>query len=416
MNRGDLVVFLMFRLGLHKVWRLVPRSVRRRVVRSVLPDLARKDRLGSPRGPIIVVGAFRSDTSFGWLSRTLSDHLSRAGAPVAEFDLSAGFKAVDRPARTARQATADLFAGEATVILVGTPDQFAYINTFLPDGALNRKYVIGYCAWELERLPDDWLAPAHALDRVWGISQFVTDAFAASLPSLPGAVVPCLAPPQTSVAANRDRFGFDRDTCVILVVFSLRSGLERKNPFAAIAAFRKAFPGDERVCLVLKVADIAIEPAAFATLQAAVAGDPRIRFLTEQLPEADMWSLLASADIVLSLHRAEGFGLVPAQAMLLGKPVVMTGWSSVLEFADAESARLINCTLVPVADPAGRFTAPLRWAEPDVDAAARALRELYEDPTARTTLGDRAARRIEAYLAESDRQVAAAVAPLVASG
>ena len=50
------------------------------------------------------------------------------------------------------------------------------------------------------------------------------------------------------------------------------------------------------------------------------------------LPPADMAGLMAAVDIVLSLHRSEGFGLVPAEAMQLGKPVVATGWSGNMDF------------------------------------------------------------------------------------
>ena len=64
-------------------------------------------------------------------------------------------------------------------------------------------------------------------------------------------------------------------------------------------------------------------------LQAHAGGNVRLH--TRDLSRADSHALIACADIVLSLHRSEGFGLVPAEAMLLGKPVVATDWSATAE-------------------------------------------------------------------------------------
>ncbi len=93
---------------------------------------------------------------------------------------------------------------------------------------------------------------------------------------------------------------------------------------------------------------------------------------------------------MLSLHRAEGFGLVPAEAMLLGVPVVATGWSGNMDFMDADSAALVPYTLVPARDPRGVFEAEgAEWAEPDIAAAAARLARLADDPAERAALGAR---------------------------
>ena len=70
-----------------------------------------------------------------------------------------------------------------------------------------------------------------------------------------------------------------------------------------------------------------------------------------------MAGLMAAADIVISLHRSEGFGLVPAQAMALGKPVIATAWSGNLDFMNKNNSALVSYSLVPVHDPEGAFQA-----------------------------------------------------------
>ena len=64
--------------------------------------------------------------------------------------------------------------------------------------------------------------------------------------------------------------------------------------------------------------------------------DHRMHVITEVLPYNDVISLYASADCFISLHRSEGLGLGMMEAMLLGKPVIATGWSGNLDFMTAD--------------------------------------------------------------------------------
>jgi len=174
---------------------------------------------------------------------------------------------------------------------------------------------------------------------------------------------------------------------VVLVSFNLASSFARKNPFAAVAAFRGAF-GDRRDrILVLKVGHPEHAPADFARL-AQLARAPNIRLETHTLPPEDRHALTACADIVLSLHRGEGFGLVLAEAMLLGKPVVATGWSGNTDYMDGTNAALVGYRLVAARD--DRLVYRGLWAEPDVAQAAVFLRTLADDPDLRRDLGERA--------------------------
>ena len=110
-------------------------------------------------------------------------------------------------------------------------------------------------------------------------------------------------------------------------------------------------------------------------------GRANIRFETRTLPTADSHALTACADIVLSLHRSEGFGLVPAEAMLLGRPVVATGWSGNMEFMDETPPRWSDYRLVPVADPRGNLRGARRRAGPSriIAHAARHLVRLADE-------------------------------------
>jgi glycosyltransferase involved in cell wall biosynthesis len=186
---------------------------------------------------------------------------------------------------------------------------------------------------------------------------------------------------------DRAAFGLPADAVITLVSFNLASSFVRKNPLAAIAAHRAAFGDRADRILLLKVANPHHFPADFELLRAA-ADAPNIRLETRLLPDADRHALTQCADIVLSLHRSEGFGLVPAEAMLLGRPVIATAWSGNMDFMAPDAAALIGYKLIPAVDPRGVFEAPgAVWADPDIDEATKWLQRLADDPALRAALG-----------------------------
>ena len=206
------------------------------------------------------------------------------------------------------------------------------------------------------------------------LSEFTAAAFRAWLPPDAGIVVrivpiPVAVAPPTPSTLGRADFGLPDAAVIVLVSFSLASSNVRKNPLGAMQAFRAAFGDRADRILLLKIGNPGHFPAEFAGPER---GGGRLFRISASKPApcraADSHALTACADIVLSLHRSEGFGLVPAEAMLLGRPVVATGWSGNMDFMDADSAALVGYRLVPARDPRGVFEAPgAVWAEPDLD-------------------------------------------------
>jgi glycosyltransferase involved in cell wall biosynthesis len=104
--------------------------------------------------------------------------------------------------------------------------------------------------------------------------------------------------------------------------------------------------------------------------------------------------LIAGSDAVISLHRSEGFGLVLAEAMLAEVPVIATAWSGNTDFIDDDCAIPIPYKLIPATDAQGLYDAPeSHWAEPDTEAAARALRRLRRSPDEHRALAVRGRER-----------------------
>jgi hypothetical protein len=91
-------------------------------------------------------------------------------------------------------------------------------------------------------------------------------------------------------------------------------------------------------------------------------------------------SLIAACDCLVSLHRAEGFGRGPGEAMRLGRAALATGWSGNVDFMDKSNALLVDYKLIPVAPGDYPESEGQLWAEPDVEHAASLARWALDNP------------------------------------
>ena len=358
---------------LHRLWRLLPAAARRRALTAAAAALAPRPDQPPPeaRLGIAVGGELDRASGLGEGARLMLHGLDALGVP--NWALRPG---VVPP------------AGVPLVLHVNAPEMPLAL---LRHGRalLRGRRVIGYWAWELPVVPESWQAGLPLVHEVWVPSRFTA---AALEPLLPGCVRlvphPLAAHPPAPSQLGRAELGLPADAVVTLVSFNLASSFERKNPLGAVAAHRQAFGTRADRILLMRVGNPHHFPADFARLQAAVADLPNVRLDTRTLPAADNHAAAAACDIVLSLHRSEGFGLVPAEAMLQGVPVVATDWSATQDFMDASCAAMVPARLVPARDPRGVFEAPgAVWAEPDVAAAAAHLVRLADDPGLRRRLG-----------------------------
>jgi glycosyltransferase involved in cell wall biosynthesis len=93
--------------------------------------------------------------------------------------------------------------------------------------------------------------------------------------------------------------------------------------------------------------------------------------------------LQSVCDCFVSLHRAEGFGRNIAEAMLLGKPVIVSAFSGNRDFTNEETAFLVHGALIPVRSGEYPFHEGQVWLDPDVEAAADAMRRCINDQVER---------------------------------
>ncbi|WP_010306429.1 glycosyltransferase family 4 protein [Synechococcus sp. CB0101] len=256
---------------------------------------------------------------------------------------------------------------------------------------------IGYWAWELEAFPEGWESFLSSYDEIWCPSPFTAQALAQRSP-IPVVSVPHYPDwPRLQVLQDRrrDRRPQAGRAFRFLCLFDFWSTTERKNPDGVIEAFWKAFPPGSShlppVELLIKTSSAEQFPAACNQLMAKTADDPRIHWQHQLLSSDDLDELLLSADVLVSLHRSEGFGLVLADAMAIGLPVMATAYSGNLEFMPQGSAALIPWQLIPIEHTSGDYRRGWLWADPDLNAAAAWMRDLASDPQVGARLAARGA-------------------------
>ena len=84
-------------------------------------------------------------------------------------------------------------------------------------------------------------------------------------------------------------------------------------------------------------------------------------------------------DSYVSLHRSEGFGLTIAEAMLIGKPVITTGYSGNMDFTTKKTSLLVDYKLIPVQQGDYPFAKDEMWADPDIEQAGDYMQKLVSD-------------------------------------
>lgn len=250
------------------------------------------------------------------------------------------------------------------------------------------KRIIGYWAWELPDVPPDWSLGAKLVHEIWVPSAFTAAAITPIACGKPVHVVPH----PVALATLPQRPPREPGTpFTVLTIFDAASSLARKNPEAAIAAFRAAFGDSNDAHLLLKTQRLADAGEAGARLR-GLANLPNVTILDATLDASGIDALYERADVLLSLHRAEGFGLTLAEAMRRGIPVVATGWSGNADFLSEDVGLPVPWTLIPAEDEQRTYHHPhMRWAEPNVTAAAKALRRLHDDPALVAKLGSASA-------------------------
>jgi glycosyltransferase involved in cell wall biosynthesis len=331
-----------------------------------------------------VMGYLNAELGVGQAARLLLGAADAAGVPTSTLPWDPEHGLVDRlPAAGSGEA----WSFDTNVFCINA-DMIGTVRAGLPVSMFHRRATAGVWFWEAERFPDRLLYAFDLVDEVWAPSRFIADSLERTGRAT---VVPIRMPvpvPTWSTSLTRSDLGLP-EGFLVLFAFDFASVFDRKNPLGLIDAYCQAFGPDDGAHLVLKTVGGARHWEQMELLRASI-HRPDVLVMDGFVRPHQVKAMLELSDCYASLHRSEGFGLGLAEAMALGKPVVATAWSGNMEFMDAENSYLVPAELVPIPDDVHVYGGLGRWAEPDLEAAADALRAIHDDPSGAAALGRRA--------------------------
>ena len=267
---------------------------------------------------------------------------------------------------------------------------FDTVHVFLEKGRhlFENRYNIGWWPWELPVWPEQWTDAFDLIDEVWAATTF-TQTMYQQATDKPVTLMPLPVSVERLVPSTRAEFGLPTNQFLFLYTFDFNSYLDRKNPQAAVKAFIQAFSkNNAEVGLVLKTMNSNPDNPKWKAFQRLCKKDKRIILIEKTLDREKVLALINTCDAYLSLHRSEGFGRTPAEAMLLGKPVVATDFSGNTDFVNQQTGFPVKWRKKDVkvgeypfiTEKSGAY-----WAEPNISHAAEQMQAAVkstEDKTA----------------------------------
>lgn len=137
--------------------------------------------------------------------------------------------------------------------------------------------------------------------------------------------------PCRSLSKDQKKFTF-------MCSFDGKFTIIRKGVVNTIEAFKKAFEGNNDVCLIVKTFELNNHNKII--IESAISGDSRIILKNNFAEDRD--SLFDNIDCYVSLHASEGFGMHIAEALYREIPVIVTNYGGNTDFCNYQTSYLVN--------------------------------------------------------------------------
>lgn len=260
---------------------------------------------------------------------------------------------------------------EAQIVIVhGLPCDFE--KMFRSGNVKRNKYVIGCYLWEASDLPEAFVPELKHVDEIWTCSMYCYHIFTHHHPKvilMPFVIERDFKCSEADREFVKQAISYDRDCIYFLTV--ARASDRRKNVHSLVAVFQRLRSAMPKARLIVKC--IPEDGSPWFT-------DSAIIYLPLKLTHAQVSALYELADVYVSGHHSEGWGLTLSDAILCRKPVIATGYSGNLEFMRPQSSFLLSFKenhILPE-DRSSLFHSGMKWAYPDEQDLEDKLLRLYQ--------------------------------------
>jgi len=166
--------------------------------------------------------------------------------------------------------------------------------------------------------------------------------------------------------------------------FDYLSSYNRKNPEAILNAMAEEFPEEQQVVLVVKTNNsnrFEEKERNFMNKIKTLGLIGRVVVIKDPLSRNGFMTLLNAMDCYISLHRGEGLGLGIVEALTLNKQVIATNYGGNSEYMNNPLAMAVPYSMIPANDDYPPYKHVKSWAEPDIGAAKKFMRTVFEEKT-----------------------------------
>lgn len=235
-----------------------------------------------------------------------------------------------------------------------------------------------YIAWEESVYPSHWVKEIN--ENLAGV--FVTTSFVKEILDNSGVTLPIFVVHASldRIASRKPSQNYPIKSNKNFKFLHISTFKKRKGGDLLIKSFLDTFSAKDDVVLVIKTGenpDNEIQKILDKYRQLS-GSDAEIEVISNNaLSDDEIASLHLACDAEVYPSRAEGFGLPQLESISFGNPVIVTNYSSYLDFLNFKNAFLLDYKLTNAVD-SELVNVGAKWAEPEIDQLGEYMRLLYK--------------------------------------
>lgn len=271
------------------------------------------------------------------------------------------------------------------VIVHSTPDIWSnYIKEYS-----KIEDIIGYCTWETNKLPNEWVEYINLMPEVWVPSNFNKDCFFNSGVKSNIKVVPHIWHKQSLYKKSQivindycnNTIPDNKYTFYCIGELNFRKGITD-----LISTFNKLNDVYPNTQLILKIhyRDYTNTNRQHCISEVSKLTDKlgkSIYLVLNNLTNDEVLALHSFGDCYVSLNKGEGFGLTIFDAFNYQKPVITTGYGGQIDFLGENYKGLVKYKIDKVSGMekfSTNYSIDQEWGYPDLDHAYNLMKKCYE--------------------------------------